>query len=157
MITFRDFYNNEVQLSFDNHPFSKDPKHVWAICKFDNQWLLTKHKERGLEFPGGKVEKGETAQQAAIREIWEETGAVVRSIQYIGQYIVYGKTDTVVKNVYFADIEKLEEQHTYYETEGPRLLDDIPKNVAYNNNFSFMMKDGVLENCIGYLKKMKTV
>lgn len=157
MITFRDFYNNEVHLSFENHPFSKDPKHVWAICKYENQWLLTKHKERGLEFPGGKVEKGETAEQAAIREIREETGAVVKEIQYIGQYIVFGKTDTVIKNVYFADIEKLEKQETYYETDGPRLIDKIPDNVANNHKYSFMMKDGVLENCIGYLKKMKTI
>ncbi|UTW70910.1 NUDIX domain-containing protein [Anaerobacillus sp. HL2] len=29
-------------------------------------------KDRGLEFPGGKIEKGETADQAALREINEE-------------------------------------------------------------------------------------
>jgi 8-oxo-dGTP diphosphatase len=155
LITFRDFYNNEVRLSFEDHPFSSDPKHVWAICKYNNQWLLTKHKERGLEFPGGKVEKGETAEQAAVREIREETGAVVKTIHYVGQYIVYGKTDTVVKNVYFADIHNLEEQETYYETEGPRLLTQIPENVAYNKKYSFMMKDGVLENCMIYLKELK--
>lgn len=152
MITFRDYYNNEVNLSFDNHPFSTDPRHVWAICKYENQWLVTKHKERGLEFPGGKVENGETAEQAAIREIHEETGGVVKDIRYIGQYIVYGKTDTVVKNVYYATIDKLTDQDTYYETDGPILLPTIPANIAYNDRYSFMMKDGVLENCLKLLK-----
>lgn len=60
MLTFRDFYHNEIRLSFLDHPFSKEPKHVWVICRFKGKWLLTKHKDRGLEFPGGKVEEGES-------------------------------------------------------------------------------------------------
>ncbi len=75
---FKDYYNNKVQLSFLDHPFSKNPKHVWIICRYKDKWLLTDHKERGIEFPGGKVEPGETAGQAAIREVMEETGATVK-------------------------------------------------------------------------------
>ncbi len=33
------------------------------------------------EFPGGKVEKGETAAQAAVRECLEETGLVVEVVE----------------------------------------------------------------------------
>src|SRR5690625_571860 len=88
MYTFRDYYNNEVKLSFDNHHFSQHPNDDWVICKHKSKWLLTKHKERGLEFPGGKVEAGETAEQAAIREVNEETGARIKNIYYIGQYFV---------------------------------------------------------------------
>jgi len=98
---FIDYYKNEVTLSFADHPFSKEPKHVWIICKYRDKWLLTKHKERGLEFPGGKVEHGETAEQGAIREITEETGGVVDHIHYIGQYYVAGKKDHVIKNSYW--------------------------------------------------------
>lgn len=157
MITFKDFYNNEVNLSFDDHPFSKEPKHVWVICRYNGQWLLTKHSERGLEFPGGKVEKGEAAREAAVREIMEETGGTVRTITYIGQYVVDGRSDTVVKNVYFAEIEKLSPQETYYETEGPVLLNYIPGKVKYNRKYSFVMKDGVLTNCMDYLKKKRMI
>lgn len=155
LITFRDYYNNEVKLSFEDHPFSESPMHVWVICRHKGQWLLTKHSERGLEFPGGKVEEGETAKEAAVREVMEETGGTIQDINYVGQYMVDGRSDTVIKNVYFATIDKLTEQETYYETEGPILLKYIPGKVKYIKKYSFIMKDGVLENCMKYIKTNK--
>lgn len=133
-----------MQLSFENHPFSKSPKHVWIICKYNGNWLLTDHIGRGLEFPGGKVEAGETPIEAAIREVKEETGATVQSIQYIGQYKVNGKTDTIIKNVYYAEIFSVDEQMEYYETNGPVLVKKLPENIKADERFSFIMKDDVL-------------
>ncbi|MCF3943489.1 RNA deprotection pyrophosphohydrolase [Oceanobacillus alkalisoli] len=153
MITFSDFYNNKVQLSFQDHPFSKDPKHVLVICRHRGKWLLTKHKERGLEFPGGKVEPGEIANDAAVREVMEETGGVVTKLHYIGQYFVDGKKDYVIKNLYFAEVNELKEQPTYYETDGPVLLLEIPENVRFNSSYSFIMKDRIIEHGIGYITK----
>lgn len=153
MITFRDFYNNKVQLSFQDHPFSKEPKHVLVICKHLEKWLLTKHKERGLEFPGGKVEPGESAHDAAVREVLEETGGVVTNLHYIGQYFVDGKKDYVIKNLYFAEVKELKEQPTYFETDGPVLLLKIPENVNFNSSYSFIMKDRVVEHAMEYIEK----
>ncbi|MBT2217049.1 nucleoside triphosphatase YtkD [Virgibacillus dakarensis] len=153
MNIFKDYYNNEVKLSFADQPFSKTPKHVWVICKFKDNWLLTKHRDRGFEFPGGKVEKGETAKQAAIREVMEETGGAVKEIAYIGQYFVAGKGGNIIKNVYFATVSDLTQQHTYFETDGPLLLDSIPNDVKHNDLYSFIMKDGVLPQCMGYIEK----
>jgi len=148
MHTFKDYYHNEVILSFDDEPFSKEPKHVWVICRYEGKWLLTAHKERGLEFPGGKVEDGETAGNAALREVMEETGGAVSTLQYIGQYHVSGKSATIIKNVYYAEIEKLLEKETYFETNGPVLLNDLPNNIPNNADYSFIMKDGVLTHCL---------
>lgn len=145
---FTDFYQNKVHLSFDKEPFSKSPKHVWIICRYEGKWLLTHHRTRGLEFPGGKVEEGETAEQAAVREVMEETGGVVDKLHYVAQYYVDGKSDTIIKNVYFAHITSLEEQDTYFETLGPKLLETIPQNVKKNTQYSFMMKDEVLDHCL---------
>ena len=146
--TFYDYYRNKVVLSFENEPFSKTPKHVWIICRYQEQWLLTHHRTRGIEFPGGKVEHGETAKEAAIREVNEETGGIVEDIHYIAQYYVNGKAGHVIKNVYFAEIERLEKHPTYFETLGPVLLDSIPENIKNDNSFSFMMKDEVLPQCL---------
>ncbi|GGJ99659.1 putative 8-oxo-dGTP diphosphatase YtkD [Lentibacillus kapialis] len=156
MYRFTDYYRNEVTLSFDNHPFSRNPKHVWIICCYRNKWLLTKHKERGIEFPGGKVEKNETAQEAAVREVMEETGGTVKSIRYIAQYIVAGKGGKITKNVYFATIDKLMPQDTYYETEGPVQISSIPMNVKRNMQYSFIMKDDVLKYCLTFIRTDKT-
>ncbi|GAA0588277.1 nucleoside triphosphatase YtkD [Virgibacillus siamensis] len=151
MYTFKDYYHNKVKLSFDDHPFSKKPMHVWIICNYNGKWLLTRHKDRGLEFPGGKVEPGESALDAAIREVMEETGGTISEIRYLAQYFVAGKAGNVIKNVYFADIGELTEQETYYETNGPVLLHSIPDNVETNELYSFIMKDGVLIHCMKHL------
>lgn len=150
---FTDFYQNEVKLSFEREPFSKKPKHVWIICRYQGQWLLTAHRSRGLEFPGGKVELGETAVEAAHREVLEETGAKIKQLYYVGQYFVDGKGGKIFKNIYFAHIEKLVEQPHYFETKGPVLLDNLPHNIKEHKQYSFMMKDDVLVRSLDYIEQ----
>ncbi|SDI80512.1 RNA deprotection pyrophosphohydrolase [Natribacillus halophilus] len=141
--TFVDYYGNEVGLSFCREPYSNHPWHVLVICRYDQRWLLTKHPRRGLECPGGKVEKGELPEAAAIREVWEETGARINALHYLGQYEVRGRHDTVVKNVYFAEVAYLQSKKGYMETKGPYLLKDIPGRLDKNEKYSFIMKDKV--------------
>lgn len=154
MKVFNDYYNNEVKLSFSDHPFTRDPKHVWVICRWQNKWLLTKHKARGLEFPGGKVEDGETAEQAAVREVKEETGGEVGRLVYLGQYYVTGKGESVAKNIYYAEITDLISNDTYYETEGPVLFERLPEDLRTKQAFSFMMKDEVLPHSLAQIKQL---
>jgi 8-oxo-dGTP diphosphatase len=59
-----------------------------AVVEHDDRFLIGQRGPgvplAGLwEFPGGKVEPGETAAQAAIRECREETGLTVR---IVGEY-----------------------------------------------------------------------
>lgn len=148
MIQFTDYYQNKVILSFEDHPFSSSPMHVWIICKYRNFWLLTNHRDRGLEFPGGKVEKNETPLEAAKREVFEETGGIIEDIQYLGQYKVLGKDKTIIKNIYVAKIKEIKPKKSYYETKGPVLLEELPKDIQQDSRFSFIMKDGVLTNSL---------
>ena len=63
---------------------------VAAIIKKDNLYLIVqrnKHKYLGLkwEFPGGKVESGESFEEALLREIDEELSIVINVYEKIAE------------------------------------------------------------------------
>ncbi|WYP25605.1 RNA deprotection pyrophosphohydrolase [Alkalihalobacillus sp. FSL W8-0930] len=149
MHTFLDVYQRTVYLSFSKDPFSKSPKHVWVICRFKDSWLLTNHKKRGLEFPGGKLEPGEQPEDAAKREVLEETGAVICHLHYLAQYTVPDLS--ICKNIYLAQIKELNKSDHYFETNGPVLVDELPNQIGEHEEYSFIMKDDVLRHCLQYI------
>ncbi|MFC0562061.1 RNA deprotection pyrophosphohydrolase [Halalkalibacter alkalisediminis] len=157
MYLFKDFHNCEVRLTFEPNECTSDPKHVWIVCRYLNRWLLTNHSTRGLEFPGGKVEEGERLTEAAEREVWEETGATIKSLHFIGQYEVRSDRTSFQKAIYFAEISSLTEKGTYLETDGPILLQELPANIRENDSFSFVMKDEVLPYTLKQIAKKQLI
>ena len=63
-------------------------RHVLVVLKHNGKWLLTRHSIRGIEFPGGKAEEGESIEEAAIRETIEETGVTITDPVKFAEYIV---------------------------------------------------------------------
>ena len=109
--------------------------HVLAIPVYNSQLLFTHHQQRGIEFPGGKVEISEQSKEAVIRELYEETGAIAKFIYYFAQYRIKTEHDEpFIKDVYFVEVSHLEYVDTYYETLGPCLyhhINDIPLNKSF--------------------------
>jgi nucleoside triphosphatase YtkD len=62
--------------------------YVFALVLHDKQVLLTDVPPHGWRVPGGHVEPGESLVKAVKREVFEETGALVRDIQFLGSLIV---------------------------------------------------------------------
>lgn len=151
MEIFYDQNNNLVKLSFVKNEWNEESRHVLVICQYKDQWLLTKHKERGLEFPGGKREMGETTIQAAHREVMEETGGIIKSMKWIATYQVFGEVP-FLKDVFFARISHLTSKEDYLETDGPVLITGNIITKRWNESFSFIMKDEVIQFCISYIE-----
>ncbi len=42
----------------------------------DGCWIMVKNRSRGWELPGGRLNKGEAPEEAALRELFEETGVL---------------------------------------------------------------------------------
>lgn len=128
----------KVDLTFEKEMFELEINHVLVVLKHEGNWLLTKHKLRGVEFPGGKVEKGETLVEAAIRETLEETGVLINDLQYIAEYVVYGEIP-FCKVVFTGAVVKIHSNYPLHETEGVVWMNDI--ELESFQDLSFHMKD----------------
>ncbi|AYC28507.1 NUDIX hydrolase [Paenisporosarcina cavernae] len=66
------------------------PKHIVSaaavVLNHAGEILLIKGPRRGWEMPGGQVEEGESLQQAAIREVKEESGIDIEIVRFCGIY-----------------------------------------------------------------------
>ncbi|KMK77774.1 RNA deprotection pyrophosphohydrolase [Alkalihalobacillus pseudalcaliphilus] len=149
---FKDWNGCKIYLSFNREDKPQDIHHVWVICRYQEQWLLTKHSQRGLEFPGGKVEKGETLEEACQREVYEETGGKVKELTYLGWYRVCGKKESFSKAIFYATIDAMDHNDDYLETSGPQLVSEWPSQINQQKEYSFIMKDKVLPLSLSVVK-----
>lgn len=132
----------QVTLYYDPYEHDIRPQHVLIIAKYHGKWLLTKHRTRGIEFPGGKVEANEGLKEAAIREVYEETGATIKDLSYVGEYVVDAQPP-FCKVVYTGQVVEIEEQHSFMETSATLLW--TTEEFVTSMQLSFHMKDeGIL-------------
>ncbi|GAA3723551.1 nucleoside triphosphatase YtkD [Salinicoccus jeotgali] len=141
MLEFTDHHERKV--TFDPNS-AEDADHVLGICKMDGKYLFTEHKVRGIEFPGGKLEDGETLREALQREVFEETGASLAELKYMGAYTVHG-TQPFKKGVYFGIVDDLFFKCEYMETYGPVVYPSI--EAVPEEKRSFLLDDP----CIHYI------
>lgn len=152
MIQFRD--ENNCLVEFSVRPEFGESWHVLVLCRYQNQWVLTRNRKRGLEFPGGKRERGETIEEAAIREVYEETGGVVGTLRFIGQYKVHDEKKPFIKSIYYSHLSEMKRKHDYFETNGPVLLESLPEDIKSVSEFSFIMKDDILTLSLQQINQM---
>ncbi|MBQ0138297.1 MAG: NUDIX domain-containing protein [Kurthia sp.] len=139
MFTYTDLNGCGVELSFKQGVVPVKPTHVLMLAKYEGKWILTDHPMRGIEFPGGKLEQGETLEQAAIREAYEETGAIIKAVEWLATYYVQHQQQPFAKAVFIATADSVEPNFVHHETNGLVLMSD--DELFASDNLSFYMKD----------------
>lgn len=93
-------------------------------AKYQGRWVLCKHKERSTwEFPGGHREAGETIEAAAVRELYEETGAAEYRMIPVSVYSVTDQAQSGEKQeeslgmLFYAEISRFDQLPPAFEME----------------------------------------
>lgn len=69
------------------------PSSAYAVIEVQGKFLIGYNSYREQwEFPAGKIESGETAMEAARRELYEETHQIVDELAFCGLFKIYDKT-----------------------------------------------------------------
>lgn len=77
-------------------------------ARYQGNWLFCRHKCRGTwEIPGGHREPGESMEETARRELWEETGAADADIHAVCAYGVTQDDVTTYGMLFFAEISSM--------------------------------------------------
>ena len=149
MFTFLDEHGLKVDLRFDEGPFEIEPRHVLVIVQYEGKYLCAVHERRGVEFPGGKMEQGETLQEAAVREVMEETQVRIINPKWFAYYIVHDEVP-FCKAVFVAKVHQIEPFTGDFETVERLWLTE--EELRSHPSLSFYMKDDGMKKMLEEVK-----
>ena len=109
----------------------EDLKYVVIGAREGKQWLFVRHQDRMTwEMPAGHIEPGESADEAAARELYEETGTIRSSLKHLCDYQVSMEGKTESGRLYVAEIQEREALPDY-EIAGIMQSGDLPAQLTY--------------------------
>ncbi|HBZ21201.1 MAG TPA: NUDIX hydrolase, partial [Bacteroidales bacterium] len=99
-----------TEVKFFDPSFNPETNLTYSViaAKYGDNWIFVRHHKRTTwEIPGGHIEKDESADEAASRELIEETGAADFKIECVSTYSVLKNGETGFGRLYLAEISTL--------------------------------------------------
>ncbi len=98
---------------------------------YGEKWIFVRHRDRQTwEMPAGHIESGESADQAAMRELFEEAGVVNSFLEVICDYEVTVGSRVEYGRLYLAMVNELETMQEF-EIEEVLFSDQLPLSLTY--------------------------
>jgi len=122
------FYNADDAINIINDQL----KFAVIAARHQGKWIFCRHKLRDTyEIPGGHREPGEDINDAARRELQEETGAVDFALSQVCVYSVTLNEVVTYGKLFFAEVYALGELPKETEIKEIILADTLPEKLTY--------------------------
>lgn len=123
-----------VKVEFHDPVFIPDGKLTYSVitARYRGNWIFVRHVYREtFEIPGGHIEEGESAEEAARRELYEETGALSFSLHCVATYSVSTGNSKGWGRLYFAEVSEIGPVNDISEIEEVIFKSEMPLRLTY--------------------------